>query len=461
MKQSLRSLLGYRPNRPGRRDFLKKAGAMFGATATTFWADSTLDAAVQNTQRSSAPTQLKITDLRVAVVARAPFSCPIIRIDTNQGISGYGEVRDGASKTYALMLKSRILGMNPCNIEQIFRKLRQFGGVRSQAGGVVAIEEACWDLAGKAYNVPIYQMLGGKYRDQLRCYCDTPDANDPKIFGERMKERVAKGFTWLKMDIGYNAHLRNIPGTISGTPTGMVMERGREHTLTGIEITQKGAEIMADYIMKVREVVGWEVPISTDHFGSMSAKSIIRLGKAFEKCNLAWMEDVIPWYNTDLLKMIKDSINVPIATGEDIYLMEPFEVLCKDHVVDVIQPDLSTSGGILETKRIGDMAQKYGIPMAMHMAGSPVCAMANAHCAAATEGFLVMENHSVDIPWWDTLVDGVAKPILNKGYVRVPEGPGLGITLNEEAIKQHLQEPGYFEPTPEWNNERSGDQRYS
>jgi L-alanine-DL-glutamate epimerase-like enolase superfamily enzyme len=207
--------------------------------------------------------------------------------------------------------------------------------------------------------------------------------------------------------------------------------------------------------------VGWEIPISADHFGQMGLNSIIRLGKAFEKCNLAWMEDVLPWYETDMLKKVSDAIDVPICTGEDMYLMEPFENLCRNHVVDVIHPDLSTSGGILETKRIGDMAQKHGIAMAMHMAGSPVCAMANAHCAAATQGFLVMENHSLDIPWWDSLVDGIPKPILNKGYIRVPEGPGLGITLNEEAIKQHLVDKNYFDPTPEWNNERSGDQIWS
>ncbi len=436
-----------------RRAFMKAAA---GLTAGSFWADQTLDAAVQNTQRNSAPSQLKITDLRVATLAKAPFTCPVIRIDTNQGISGYGEVRDGASKTYALMLKSRILGQNPCNVEQIFRRLRQFGGHGRMAGGVVAIEEACWDLAGKAYNVPVYQMLGGKYRDRCRCYCDTPDSPDPKVFGERMKKRMEMGFTYFKMDIGIG-RLKGIPGTVSG----MSQERWREHTLTGVEITDKGAELMADYIMQVREVVGWEVPIATDHFGSMGLNSIIRLGKAFQKCNLAWMEDCIPWYHTGLLKKITDALDVPICTGEDIYLLEPFEVLCREQAVDIIHPDLSTSGGILETKRIGDMAQKYGVPMAMHMAGSPVCCMANVHCAAATEGFLVMENHSVDIPWWDDLVDGVEKPILNKGYVRVPEGPGLGFTLNEEAMKKHLIDKNYFDPTPEWNNERSADNLYS
>jgi L-alanine-DL-glutamate epimerase-like enolase superfamily enzyme len=438
-----------------RRQFL--AGTA-GALAASFWPESLLEAIPQNVNTNSKPSELRITDLRVAVLARAPFTCPIIRIDTNQGISGYGEVRDGASKTYALFLKSRILGENPCNIEKIFKKIKQFGGIGRKAGGVVAVEEALWDLAGKAYNVPVYQMLGGKYRDRIRCYCDTPDANDPKVFGERMRKRIEMGFTWLKMDIGIYGHLRNVPGTISGPAQA---ERGREHTLTGVELTQKGVELMANYIMGVREVVGWDIPISTDHFGSMGMNSLIRLARAFEKCNLAWMEDPLPWYQTDLLKQIADTVDVPICTGEDIWLIEPFEQLCSRHAVDVIQPDLSTSGGILETKRIGDMAQKYGVPMAMHMAGSPVCNFANVHCAAATEGFLVLENHSVDIPWWDSLVDGVEKPILNKGFIKVPEGPGLGFTLNEEAVKQHLLEPGYFAPTPEWDKERSMDNLYT
>jgi len=447
----MKNLLEHLTNR---RSFLGSVGALVG---TGFWADETLDAAVQNVNRNSNPSQLRITDLRVATVARAPFTCPIIRIDTNQGISGYGEVRDGASKTYALFLKSRILNMNPCNVEQIFRKIRQFGGTGRMAGGVVAIEEACWDLAGKVYGVPVYQMLGGKYRDRVRCYCDTTGANNVEEFAKRMQARIDMGFTWMKMDIGIN-RIRNVPGALT-SPAGI--ERGREHTLTGTEITQKGAELMAEYIMKVREVVGWQIPISTDHFGSMGVNSIIKLAKAFEKCNLAWMEDTVPWYRTDLLKQITNSVDVPICTGEDMYLVEPFEELCREHAVDIIHPDLSTSGGILETKRIGDMAQRYGIPTAMHMAGTPVCALANAHCAAATEGFLVMENHSVDVPWWDTLVDGVEKPILNKGYIRVPEGPGLGFTLNEDAVKQHLLEPGYFEPTPQWDKERSQDNLYT
>ena len=201
----------------------------------------------------------------------------------------------------------------------------------------------------------------------------------------------------------------------------------------------------------------WTVPLSADHFGHIGVNSCIRLGKGLEKYNLAWLEDMVPWQYTDLLKKITDAVDIPILTGEDIYLKEPFIELCRKHAVDIIHPDLATSGGILETKKIGDAAQEYGVPMAMHFAGTPVSCMANVHCAAATENFLVLENHSVDVPWWDDLVEGVEKPIVNKGYITVPEKPGLGITLNEAAVKQHLLEPGYFEPTPEWNTDRTND----
>lgn len=438
----------------GRRAFLRTAA---GAGAALCGGD-TLEGALQNTRTASKPSELKITDLRVATLAGTPFNCPIVRIETNQGIFGYGEVRDDASPTYALLLKSRILGENPCNIEKIFRKIKQFGGHGRQAGGVVAIEMALWDLAGKAYNVPVYQMLGGKYRDKIRCYCDTPQSPDPKVMGERLKRRVEQGFTWLKLDVGMGL-LRNVPGTVSGPSS---PERGREHTFTGAELTEKGIATLADYLRAVRETVGWEVPISTDHFGSFGVNSLIRLGHAFEKLNVAWMEDCVPWHRMDLLKKITDAIDVPTCTGEDIYLKAGFEELCRKQAVDIIQPDLSTSGGILETKRIGDMAQEYGVPMAMHMAGSPVACMANVHCAAATEGFLVLENHSVDVAWWGDLVEGLSKPMVDKGFIPVPEGPGLGFTLNEEVFRKHLRSPGgYFEPTPEWDKERSHDRTWS
>ena len=442
----------------GRRSFLRGAAVALGAG---FWADHELEALPQNVNTNSKPSDLRITDMRVLTVARAPMTCPLIRIDTNQGIYGLGEVRDGASKNYALLLKSRLLRENPCNVDKLFRKIKQFGGQSRQGGGVCAVEMALWDLAGKAYNVPVYQMLGGKFRDKIRCYADTTESPDPKVFGQRLKARHEQGFTWLKMDLGVDL-VANIPGAVT-RPEGVSLGGGdrTQHMFTGIELTQKGVEAMADYVAQVREQVGMEVPLSADHFGHIGVNSCIRLGKALEKYNMAWLEDMIPWQYTDLLKKISDAVDIPILTGEDIYLKEPFMELCRAHAVDIIHPDLATSGGILETKKIGDGAQELGVPMAMHFAGTPVSCMANVHCAAATENFLVMENHSVDVPWWGDLVEGVEKPIVNKGFITVPDKPGLGVTLNEAVVKQHLAEPGYFEPTPQWDVDRTNDRLWS
>ncbi len=309
----------------------------------------------------------------------------------------------------------------------------------------------------------------------------------PTPYGKRLKMRRDQGFTWLKMDLGIDL-LGETPGTLTH-PLG---QTGRDtfntqHMFTGIEITDKGVAMMADYVGQVREIIGMEVPLAADHFGHIGVNSCIKLGKALQKYNMAWLEDMIPWQYTDLWKKITDAIDVPTLTGEDIYLKEPFIELARNHAVDILHPDLATSGGILETKKIGDAIGELGVGMAMHFAGTPVSCMANVHCAAATENFLVLENHSVDVPWWSAnvhcaaatenflvlenhsvdvpwwsdLVNGVEKPIVNKGFVTVPSGPGLGITLNDEVVKQHLLEPGYFEPTPEWNKERSHDRLWS
>jgi L-alanine-DL-glutamate epimerase-like enolase superfamily enzyme len=389
------------------------------------------------------------------------MTCPLIRIDTNQGIYGLGEVRDGASKTYALILKSRLLGENPCNVDKVFRQIKQFGHHARQAGGVCGVEMALWDLAGKAFGVPVWQMLGGKFRDTIRCYADTTESHDPQVYGERLKKRKDQGFTFLKMDLGVDL-VEDVPGALT-RPTGVDSKTARatQHFFTGMELTEKGIAMMADYVGKIREVIGMDIPLAADHFGHIGLNSCIRLGRALEKYNLAWLEDMIPWQYTELWKKITDSVDIPTLTGEDIYLKEPFIELCRTHAVDIVHPDLASSGGILETKKIGDAAQEYGVAMAMHFAGTPVSAMANVHCAAATENFLALENHSVDVPWWDDMVEGIEKPIVNKGFIKVPDKPGLGVTLVDDVVKQHLLEPGYFAPTPEWDKERSWDRLWS
>jgi L-alanine-DL-glutamate epimerase-like enolase superfamily enzyme len=460
----------------GRRGFLKKTAlggmALGGLFSLSF--EDTIAQTTAGVRRTSAPSDLKITDMRYAVVQNVGRTA-ILRIDTNQGIYGLGEVRDGADERYALMLKSRILGQNPCNVEMIFKIIRQFGGPSRQAGGVCGVEMALWDLCGKAYNIPCWQLLGGRYRDKIRLYADTPEAKSPADQQKLIKYRLEdQGYTWLKMDIGIE-EIKDIPGTLVNADFwgprlqqwegGYMSYANTEHPFTQIQITDKGFEEMAKIVENVRSMVGYDIPLSTDHYGHFDLNNGIRLGKALEKYRLAWMEDIVSWELTDQWKTITDALDTPTLTGEDIYLLKNFKPLIDIHAIDIIHPDIATSGGLLETKRIGDYAEEHGIAMAMHQAGTPVSFMANVHCAAATQNFLALEHHSIDVPWWESLVkttDGRA--LITKGYANVPlSAPGLGIELNDEVVKQHLtpKDKSFFAPTPEWDDVRSHDRIYS
>lgn len=459
-----------------RRNFLKKTawggiaiGGLLGLSI-----EDTIAQTTQNVSRSSSPSDLKITDMRYALTTVLGGTA-IIRIDTNQGIYGLGEVRDGADVRYALMLKSRILGLNPCNVEMIFKIIKQFGGQARQAGGVCAVEMALWDIAGKAYGVPAYQLLGGKYRDKIRLYADTPEGKSHDEQTEKIRYRIEEqGYTWLKMDLSINS-LKNIQGALVNQEfwdgaSGQYDLRNymgygnAKHPFTQIQITEKGLDELCKIAEHTREHIGWDIPISTDHYGHFDLNNGIRLGKAVEKYRLAWMEDMVSWEYSDQWKTITDALETPTTTGEDIYLLQNFKPLIDIHAVDIVHPDLASAGGLLETKKIGDYAEEHGIAMAMHQAGTPVSFMANVHCAAATQNFLALEHHSVDLPWWESLVkmtDG--NPIIKKGFAPVPESPGLGIELNDEAVKEHLhaKDKSFFAPTDEWNEKRSHDRIWS
>jgi L-alanine-DL-glutamate epimerase-like enolase superfamily enzyme len=455
-------------NQNSRRSFLKNAGLAGLGLGIVIKAplEEQVGYLTQSVSRYSAPADLKITDMRIAQVGNVP----IVKIYTNQDVYGLGDVRDGADKRYALMLKSRILGENPCNVERLFRIIKQFGGHGRQGGGVSGVEMALWDLTGKAYGVPLYQLLGGKYRDRVRIYVDTPSVRKPEDFATKMGGRLEKGFTIMKMDIGIGL-ISDIPGTLSNMEVweemrGWDQQRGTYgstmHPFTRVQITDKGIEEMVKYVAAMREAIGWEIPVGVDHLGHMGLNSMIRLGHAFEPYNIAWLEDLIPWQYTDQWKEISMSIDVPTLTGEDIYLKEGFRDLIEKRAVDLVQPDPVTAGGYMETKRIGDFAQEHGIAMVLHHASSPVTFMGCVHTAAATENFVALEHHSVDNPWWEDLVTGIDKPLIRDGYVDVPEKPGVGVELNEEVVREHLQRgEDLFAPTGEWDERRSWDRQWS
>ena len=388
-------------------------------------------AAASDVNKNSAPSTLKITDMRAVTIA-ANYDYPIIRIDTNQGVYGLGEVRDAGVKGIALILKAHILGKNPLQIDSILRDLRQFAGHGRMGGGYSAVDMALHDIAGKVYGVPAYRLIGNKQRDRIRIYCDTTGHKDPKIYGQRMLDRKKMGFTFFKMDL-YTSMVADRPGAVH--------ENGAA--------TEKGLKYMCEYIAAVRDAVGWDQPVAADHFGRLSVNDAIRYARAFEPYQLAWAEDLVPWTNWRGLKQIADASTTPVLTGEDAFgLEEGFKAMIDNAAVDLIQPDPETSGALIETKRIADYAHDHGIPTVLHFAGSPVGCMASVHTACTLKNFVVMENHAVDMPWWQDLAVGIEKPLIQNGHIRVPEKPGLGVELNEAVVKEHLRYPGYFEPTP-------------
>jgi len=395
--------------------------------------------------KNSVPSQLRITDMRSVLVA-SNYDYPIIRIDTNQGIYGLGEVRDAGREGIALVLKPHLVGKNPLNIEPILDSVRNFANHQRMGGGYSAVDMALHDIAGKVYDVPAWRLVGSKYRDRIRIYCDTTESKDPKVYGERMKRRREQGFTFFKMDL-LTSLVADRPGALNTRNT----------------CTPKGLQYLCEYIAAVRDVIGYEVPLAADHFGALNLNDSIRYARAFEPYDLAWAEDMIQVdhlgaggdapKNWRAYKELKESTTTPICTGESLFgLEEGFRDFIENRAIDILHADPLTSGGIRETKRIGDFAAMHGVQTAIHFAGSPVGCMASVHMAATLKNMVAMENHAVDIPWWGDLVTGPSKPIVNRGYITVPDTAGLGVELNEAVVKEHIRKGGYFEPTPQYDD---------
>jgi L-alanine-DL-glutamate epimerase-like enolase superfamily enzyme len=452
------------------------------------------DEALNHVNTCSAPSQLRITDIRFTDIVGGPFHSILVKVFTNQGLVGLGELRDGASRTYAAMLKGRLLGENPCHVDRIFRRLKQFGGHGRQGGGVSGLEVALWDLAGKAYGVPVYQMLGGRFRDRVRLYCDTDAAGraDGRSMGQALRERLAQGYTFLKMDAGA-WQLLGRPGMLSA-PLGLLEQFGAAgpeavrritgtdrlaglerrnrhydlhnvpHPFTGIHFTEAGLDWLEAYVADVRAEIGVEVPLAIDHLGHVGVEDAIRLAQRLEKHHLAWLEDPVPWQYTEQYARLQRATAVPICTGEDMYLKESFGPLLASGGVSVIHPDVLTAGGILETKKIGDLAQDHGVAMAIHMAESPVGCLAAAHVATATENALALEFHAAGVAWWDDIVLGTDRPLVRDGHVTVSDRPGLGVDdFNDEVLREHIH-PAHRElwaPTDAWDAEWAHDRLWS
>ena len=459
-----------------------------------------------NINRNSSPSELRITDMRFVDLIGAPMHCTLVKIYTNQGITGIGEIRDFGSYYYGAEMKGRLLGENPCNVEKLFRRIEQHGGPARQAGGISGIEIALWDLAGKAYGVPVYQMLGGRYRDAVRMYCDVgvnPPAGrmDGRRIGEILKNHVDKyGFTMVKAVMGVeNVQALYPEEVVISAPLGLrekitadsadyfrfvrgdnpamltdkslFPQRNAAYTNYTLEmpyafyrITERGLDLYEQEIAAMRAVLGWEIPLAIDHIGRINLEDCARLLRRLEKYNLSWVEDPLPPYYVEEYKRLSQMSGVPLATGEDLFAVEGFAPLCRERAVPIIHPDICSAGGILEMKKIGDMAQAHNVAMIAHMCETPVAALATAHMGVATENFVACEFNAPDVPWWDDIITGFGGPVIRNGFITPNDKPGLGFDdTNDEVLAQHLMPgcPGVWADTSFWDTIYANDKRFS
>ncbi len=379
---------------------------------------------------------MKITDVRTAVI-KGNFPWVLVRVMTDEGITGLGEAYWGAGVN-ELVHRARplIIGEDPRNIGKIYELLvRCLSGEGSQAGATVTaisgIEIALWDLLGRALNTPISTFFGGRFRDRIRIYadCHGGDTEEPASYAARARSVVDAGFSAIKFDLdNANSYTRDI----SDDP------HTRRHWVEPYNRTIGTAERewMVAVTAAVREEVGPEIMLAMDCHWKFAVTDVIQLARALEPFDLLWLEDPIPPENIDAQVRVSRSTSVPICTGENLYRKHGYRELIEKQAVSIIAPDIPKMGGLMEAKKVADHADTYYIPIAPHNVASPIGTVAAAHVCAAMSNFLVMEFHAHDVPWWGDLVHG--GPVIRDGFIHLNDRPGHGLELNDEVARAHV-----------------------
>ena len=372
---------------------------------------------------------MKINEIRTAEVRGHGYSC-FVRIGTDAGLVGMGECIHGGAGIQQIIaeLGSLILGEDPMNVERLYEKMRRahvFNG--AMAGNLVTaltgIEIALWDLVGRAVGLPVYALLGGKFRDKVRLYADCHAGGDdsPGANAEKAVEVVEMEFDAIKFDLD---DMRSPD-----------KKDAFNHTVSRRELERMVAKVAA-----IRDAVGPYVDVAMDLHGRYDASSGARIAQALEPFDLMWLEEPVPPENIDAMREVKTSTRTPICAGESLYLRWGFRDLLEKQAVDIIMPDLPKCCGLAEGKKIANMAEIYYIPFAPHNVCGPLGTVASAHCCAAVPNFLVLEWHWLERPHWHDLV--VADPpLIQNGAITLTDKPGLGVELNLEAAEKYLR-PG-------------------
>ncbi len=389
---------------------------------------------------------MRITDLKCAVIGENP----VVRVVTDEGISGYGEVESYKPylKPHVLYLKPALLGEDPTNVERVMLRIRQRGGFKPWGSAVSAIEMALWDVAGKAAGLPVYKLLGGKVRDRVRVYNGAVrfpmTGYDPDDFAENVAKMKAarEGFTIIKQGIGFHSPMkREIPYFFYGEPA---TNPFHGHPDRGL-LTELGLNHVVACVAAMKEVLGDEVGLALDCGPGWMVPGAIRLARALEPLNVMWLEDLltgdyVPWVSADAYREVTRSTSTPIHTGEQIYLRHNFKDLIEGHAVRIVGPDPCDVGGIAELKWIAEYADLHGILIAPHGTGNGLLGLAALVqvCATLPANFIAFEYPIGRPAWWYDIVDGLPDPVVKDGFIDVRDRPGMGVDLNVEVARVYL-----------------------
>lgn len=361
-----------------------------------------------------------------------------VKIETDAGITGLGECVHGGTAAIALIhqLRPDLIGRDPFQIDAIFEDLRRryvfeggFAGAFITA--LTGIEIALWDLKGKALGVPVYALLGGKFRDKIRMYADCqvePDMDRDTI--RRVVDGVlARGFTALKIDLDVGAYTGKRVGSDDPLFDRFNYTAGeREH------------DLMVDLVERVTTAAGKGIAVAADVHTRLDVPSAIRLAHDLEPFRLMWLEEPVPPENIAAMREVKRSTTTPICAGENLYLRHGFCELITQQAVSVIMPDIPKCGGLSECRKIANLAELYYIPFAPHNVASPIGSLASAHVCVSIPNFLVLEFHWLHRDYWTTIIKE-KEDIIRDGYITLSDRPGIGLDLDEAVARQH-QWPG-------------------
>jgi len=391
---------------------------------------------------------MKITDLKCAVIGQNP----IVRINTDSGIYGYGQAENSKPylKPHVLFYKQYILGEDPTNVERVMMRIRRLGAFKPWGAAVSAIEMALWDIAGKACGLPVHKLLGGKVRDQVRVYnggVRVPMAgSSPADYAADVaaQKSAAEGFSIIKQGIGFHSAM---PSQVMNFTYGeyYTYDSG-PHPNRG-PLTERALKHMIACVAAMKDVLGDEIGLALDCGPGWMVPDAIRFARAMEPFNLMWLEDLItgdymPYTLADVYREVTVSTSTPIHTGEQVYLRQNFKHLIESHAVRIIGPDPADIGGLAELKWVAEYADLHGILMAPHGIIDGLIGLAGLVqvCATLPQNYIAFEYPVAQPNWWYDIITGLPHPIVKNGLIDVWDTPGLGVDFNVGAAAKYMLE---------------------